>query len=163
MIEVQYKVIDLSDCKLDETAASALFDMIEYYEATHELDISSNAMGMTHRGWTSCIYMISHSQELQVLNAEGNPISKLSADHLGNALSSSGGGQSMLDKLLSMNSESSSEDGASNINGHLAACNSEDASLISDEIFDSAASTNTTTTVANTSTNVKAPTNAVLQ
>ena len=83
---MQYKSIDLSDCKLDETAASALFDMIEYYEATNELDISSNAMGMTNRGWTSCIYMISHSRELQVLNAEGNPISKQSADHLGNAL-----------------------------------------------------------------------------
>ncbi|XP_065358025.1 serine-rich adhesin for platelets [Calliphora vicina] len=86
---VQYKFIDLSDCKLDEAAASALFDMIEYYEAAHELDISSNASGMTHRGWTSCNYMISHSQELQVLNAEGNPISKISADHLGNALSTS--------------------------------------------------------------------------
>ncbi|XP_037828832.1 serine-rich adhesin for platelets isoform X2 [Lucilia sericata] len=86
---VQYKSIDLSDCKLDEAAASALFDMIEYYEAAHELDISSNAAGMTHRSWISCTYMISHSQELQVLNAEGNPISKLSADLLGNALSTS--------------------------------------------------------------------------
>lgn len=86
---MQYKSIDLSDCKLEEAAASALFEMIEYYEATNELDISSNAIGMTHRGWISCTYMISHSQELQVLNAEGNPISKLSADHLGNALSTS--------------------------------------------------------------------------
>lgn len=63
--------------------------MIEYYEATNELDISSNAQGMTHRGWISCTYMISHSQELQMLNAEGNPITKLSADHLGNALNTS--------------------------------------------------------------------------
>ncbi|KAM7353513.1 uncharacterized protein ACRADG_005545 isoform 1-T5 [Cochliomyia hominivorax] len=86
---VQYKSIDISDCKLDETAASALFEIIEYYEAANELDISSNATGMTHRGWTSCIYMISHSQELQVLNVEGNPISKTSADSLGNALSTS--------------------------------------------------------------------------
>ncbi|XP_061397198.1 uncharacterized protein LOC133332843, partial [Musca vetustissima] len=86
---VQYKSIDVSDCKLNETAASALFEIIEYYEATNELDISSNAAGMTHRGWQSCTYMISHSQELQVLNAEGNPITKISADHLGNALNTS--------------------------------------------------------------------------
>uniref|UniRef100_A0A1I8NDN1 Leucine Rich repeat protein n=1 Tax=Musca domestica TaxID=7370 RepID=A0A1I8NDN1_MUSDO len=86
---VQYKSIDISDCKLNETAASALFEIIEYYEATNELDISSNATGMTHRGWLSCTYMISHSQELQVLNAEGNPITKISADHLGSALNTS--------------------------------------------------------------------------
>lgn len=86
---MQYKAIDLSDCKLNETAASALFEIIEYYEATNELDISSNSSGMTHRGWLSCTYMISHSQELHVLNAEGNPITKISADHLGNALNTS--------------------------------------------------------------------------
>uniref|UniRef100_A0A1A9URL9 Uncharacterized protein n=1 Tax=Glossina austeni TaxID=7395 RepID=A0A1A9URL9_GLOAU len=86
---VQYKSIDLSNCELDETAASAIFEMIEYYEATNELDISSNPSGMTHRGWVSCNYMIGHSQELQVLNAEGNPISKMSADNLGSALSTS--------------------------------------------------------------------------
>lgn len=68
----------------------------------------------------------------------------------------SGGGQSMLDKLLSMNSESSSEDGASNLSTDtLAACCSEDASLISDDIFDAAAATTNTIT---TSTNTKAPT-----
>ncbi|XP_073824621.1 uncharacterized protein isoform X2 [Musca autumnalis] len=86
---VQYKSIDVSDCKLNETAASALFEIIEYYEATNELDISSNSTGMTHRGWLSCTYMISHSQELLVLNAEGNPITKISADHLGSALNTS--------------------------------------------------------------------------
>ena len=72
-------------------------------------------------------------------------------------LQTSSGGQSMLDKLLSMNSESSSEDGASNLSTDtLAACNSEDASLISDEIFDASA---TTTTI--TSTNTKSPANKI--
>uniref|UniRef100_A0A1A9ZH83 Uncharacterized protein n=1 Tax=Glossina pallidipes TaxID=7398 RepID=A0A1A9ZH83_GLOPL len=85
----QYKSIDLSNRELNETAASAIFEMIEYYEATNELDISSNPIGMTHRGWVSCNYIIGHSQELQVLNAEGNPISKMSADNLGSALSTS--------------------------------------------------------------------------
>lgn len=87
--QVQYKAIDLSSCELNETAASALFEMIEYYEAANELDISSNAEGMTHRGWTSCTYMISHSRALQVLNAQGNPISKTGAENLGHAISTS--------------------------------------------------------------------------
>ncbi|XP_055904086.1 serine-rich adhesin for platelets isoform X2 [Eupeodes corollae] len=86
---VQYKSIDVSSCDLNEAAASALFDMFEYYEVTNELDISSNADGMTPRGWTSCIYMVSHSRALQVLNAQGNPLSKNCADSLGSALNSS--------------------------------------------------------------------------
>ncbi|XP_055847331.1 serine-rich adhesin for platelets isoform X2 [Episyrphus balteatus] len=86
---VQYKSIDVSSCELNEAAASALFDMFEYYEVTNELDISSNADGMTPRGWTSCIYMVSHSRALQVLNAQGNPLSKNCADNLGSALNSS--------------------------------------------------------------------------
>lgn len=32
----------MSGCALDDTTATALFDMIEYYEATNELDISDN-------------------------------------------------------------------------------------------------------------------------
>lgn len=74
-----------------------------------------------------------------------------------NPLQTSSGGQSMLDKLLSMNSESSSDDGASNLSTDtLAACNSEDTSLISDDILDASA---TTTTI--TSTNIKSPANKI--
>lgn len=51
-----------------------------------------------------------------------------------------GSGQSMLDKLLSMNSDSSSEEAPSNISTDtLAACCSEDISEISNEIFDATA------------------------
>lgn len=54
-------------------------------------------------------------------------------------------GQSMLDKLLSMNSESSSEEGASNLSTDtIAACGSEDASITSDDIFDTSAATGMT-------------------
>lgn len=63
--------------------------MIEYYEATNELDVSSNPGGMTSRGWSSCVYMISHSRALQSLNAQGNPISKSGAENLGVALNTS--------------------------------------------------------------------------
>jgi len=51
--------------------------------------------------------------------------------------SQNGSGQSMLDKLLSMNSDSSSEEAPSNISTDtLAACCSEDISEISNEIFE---------------------------
>lgn len=63
--------------------------MIEYYEATNELDISSNSKGMTSRGWAGCMAMVKHSEELRVLIAQGNPISKQSADGLGLAISTS--------------------------------------------------------------------------
>lgn len=88
-MQIQYKVIDLSECHLDESCLSALCQMIEYYEAANELDISYNREPMTVRGWGICTYMVGRSQELQLLNAEGNQISKVGADNLGNALSTS--------------------------------------------------------------------------
>ena len=81
--------MDLSTCDLDESSASALFQMIEYYEAATELDISNNPNGMTSRGWASCNSMVGHNRELQVLNAHGNPISVTGATTLGHSLSSS--------------------------------------------------------------------------
>ncbi|KAH8409880.1 hypothetical protein KR009_000299 [Drosophila setifemur] len=86
---IQYKCIDLSDCTLDESCLMALFQMIEYYEAAYELDISYNKEQMTKRCWELCAYMVERSQELQVLNAESNQITKLGADSLGRALGSS--------------------------------------------------------------------------
>ncbi|XP_043950309.2 mucin-19 isoform X2 [Drosophila biarmipes] len=86
---IQYKCIDLSDCTLDESCLTALFQMIEYYEAAVELDISYNKEQMTKRCWELCAYMVERSQELQLLNAESNQITKLGADSLGRALGSS--------------------------------------------------------------------------
>ncbi|XP_016987491.1 uncharacterized protein LOC108050348 isoform X2 [Drosophila rhopaloa] len=86
---IQYKCIDLSDCTLDESCLMALFQMIEYYEAGNELDISYNKEQMTKRCWELCAYMVERSQELQLLNAESNQITKLGADSLGRALGSS--------------------------------------------------------------------------
>ncbi|KAH8350712.1 hypothetical protein KR084_004730 [Drosophila pseudotakahashii] len=86
---IQYKCIDLSDCTLDESSLMALFQMIEYYEAANELDISYNKEQMTKRCWELCAYMVERSQELQLLNAESNQITKLGADSLGRALGSS--------------------------------------------------------------------------
>ncbi|XP_030556581.1 mucin-5AC isoform X1 [Drosophila novamexicana] len=86
-MRIQYKAIDLSECPLNESCLSALCQMIEYYEAANELDISYNKEQMTVRGWGLCTHMVGRSQELQMLNAEGNQISKVGAENLGTALS----------------------------------------------------------------------------
>ncbi|XP_034128470.1 serine-rich adhesin for platelets isoform X2 [Drosophila guanche] len=86
---IQYKTIDLSECNLDESCLSPLFQMIEYYEAAFELDISYNKAPMIKRGWELCAYMVERSQELKLLNAESNQITRLGAESLGRALESS--------------------------------------------------------------------------
>lgn len=50
---VKYKTIDLTGCALDDVSATALFDMIEYYEACNELIIAENA-NIRNLGWQSC-------------------------------------------------------------------------------------------------------------
>lgn len=50
---VKYRSIDLTSCSLDDVSATALFDMIEYYEACNELNISENS-NIKNRGWQSC-------------------------------------------------------------------------------------------------------------
>ena len=52
---VKYKSIDLTSCSLDDISATAIFDMIEYYEACNELNISENS-NIKNRGWQSCKY-----------------------------------------------------------------------------------------------------------
>lgn len=54
---VKYKAIDLTSCSLDDVSASAIFDMIEYYEACNELNISEN-FNIKSRGWQSCKFTI---------------------------------------------------------------------------------------------------------
>lgn len=83
--QVQYKLIDLTDCDLDDVSATALFDMIEYYEAAIEIDISENRK-LTTRGWQSCINMIKRSQALQQLATRGTPLSESNAISMGKAL-----------------------------------------------------------------------------
>lgn len=50
---VKYKLIDLTSCKLDDISSTSLFDMIEYYEACNELNISENT-NIKNRGLQSC-------------------------------------------------------------------------------------------------------------
>lgn len=85
---IQYKSINLSHSGLDDTSASVLFDMIEYYEATNELDFSDN-LSMTNKSWLSCINMIKKSQALNVLITRGPAISEHHAMNLAKALNTS--------------------------------------------------------------------------
>ncbi|KAJ6639951.1 Protein phosphatase 1 regulatory subunit 37 [Pseudolycoriella hygida] len=82
---VQYKLIDLTDCGLNDASAQALFEMIEYYEAANEVDISENR-NITTRGWQSCINMIKRSHALQTLATRCTPLSESNAINLGKAM-----------------------------------------------------------------------------
>lgn len=78
----------MSDCGLDDVSATALFDMIEYYEAANELDISENR-NITNRGWQACINMVKRSHALQILSTRGTPLSETNAISLGKSMLSS--------------------------------------------------------------------------
>lgn len=84
-VQLQYKLIDLTACDLDDISATALFEMIEYYEAANEIDISENR-NITTRGWQSCINMIKRSHALQILSTRGTPLSETNAINMGKAL-----------------------------------------------------------------------------
>ncbi|XP_065089876.1 serine-rich adhesin for platelets [Ochlerotatus camptorhynchus] len=85
---VQYRSINLSNAGLDDTSASVLFDMIEYYEAANELDISDN-LAMSNKSWLACINMVKKSQALNVLITRGPAISEHHAMNLAKALNTS--------------------------------------------------------------------------
>lgn len=86
---VQYQSINVNNCHLNDTAASALFQMIEFYEAANELDISYNPQ-ITQNGWECLIGMIKKTASLQTLIACGlSPLSDKNASNLGKSVSCS--------------------------------------------------------------------------
>ncbi|XP_058118531.1 mucin-5AC [Anopheles ziemanni] len=85
---VQYRCIDLSHSGLDDVTASVMFDIIEYYEAANELDISDN-LQLSSKSWTACINMLKKSQALNVLITRGPTISDYQATNLAKALNTS--------------------------------------------------------------------------
>lgn len=70
---------------MTDTSATALFDMIEYYEAANEIDISENR-NITNRGWQACINMVKRSRALQILVTRGTPLSESNAISLGKSM-----------------------------------------------------------------------------
>uniref|UniRef100_A0A671W1C3 Protein phosphatase 1 regulatory subunit 37 n=1 Tax=Sparus aurata TaxID=8175 RepID=A0A671W1C3_SPAAU len=86
---VQFKVIDLEQTNLDEDGASALFDMIEYYESATHLNISFNKHIGT-RGWQAAAHMMRKTSSLQYLDARNTPLLDHSAPFVARALRISG-------------------------------------------------------------------------
>ncbi|NXA00474.1 PPR37 phosphatase, partial [Nesospiza acunhae] len=54
---LQFKLLDLEQTSLDEDGASALFDMIEYYESATHLNIGANKH-LGARGWQAAAHMM---------------------------------------------------------------------------------------------------------
>ncbi|KAG7332854.1 hypothetical protein KOW79_002989 [Hemibagrus wyckioides] len=86
---VQFKVVDLEQTNLDEDGASALFDMIEYYESATHLNISFNKHIGT-RGWQAAAHMMRKTSSLQYLDARSTPLLDHSAPFVARALRISG-------------------------------------------------------------------------
>ncbi|XP_051580186.1 protein phosphatase 1 regulatory subunit 37 [Myxocyprinus asiaticus] len=86
---VQFKVVDLEQTSLDEDGASALFDMVEYYESATHLNISFNKHIGT-RGWQAAAHMMRKTSSLQYLDARNTPLLDHSAPFVARALRISG-------------------------------------------------------------------------
>nr|XP_014347932.1 PREDICTED: protein phosphatase 1 regulatory subunit 37 [Latimeria chalumnae] len=83
---VQFKVVDLEQTNLDEDGASALFDMIEYYESATQLNISFNKHIGT-RGWQAAAHMMRKNMNLRELYLAENKLNGLQdSAQLGNLL-----------------------------------------------------------------------------
>ncbi|XP_012888049.1 PREDICTED: protein phosphatase 1 regulatory subunit 37, partial [Dipodomys ordii] len=82
---LQFKMVDLEQTSLDEDGASALFDMIEYYESATHLNISFNKHIGT-RGWQAAAHMMRKTSCLQYLDARSTPLLDHSAPFVARAL-----------------------------------------------------------------------------
>ncbi|XP_070805383.1 LOW QUALITY PROTEIN: protein phosphatase 1 regulatory subunit 37 [Pituophis catenifer annectens] len=82
---LQFKIVDLEQTSLDEDGASALFDMIEYYESATHLNISFNKHIGT-RGWQAAAHMMRKTNCLQYVDARNTPLLDHSAPFVARAL-----------------------------------------------------------------------------
>ncbi|RWS30785.1 protein phosphatase 1 regulatory subunit 37-like protein [Leptotrombidium deliense] len=72
---IQFRTIDLEACNLDDEGATALFDMIEYYESATRLNISGNK-NIDIRGWQACCRMLKNTSCLQHLDLRNSGLSE---------------------------------------------------------------------------------------
>ncbi|XP_051775979.1 protein phosphatase 1 regulatory subunit 37 [Erpetoichthys calabaricus] len=82
---LQFEIIDLQETKLDENGASALLDMILYYESATYLNISSN-QNIGGLGWLALSQLIQKSSCLVGLDASNMPLLECPARTLSRAL-----------------------------------------------------------------------------
>ncbi|GFR95926.1 protein phosphatase 1 regulatory subunit 37 [Elysia marginata] len=82
---VQFKLLDVEACHLDDECAQALFDMIEYYESACQLNISFNK-NISVRGWQACARLVRRTPCLKYLDMRGCELNDRTIPLFGRAL-----------------------------------------------------------------------------
>ncbi|KAK3702635.1 hypothetical protein RRG08_042624 [Elysia crispata] len=82
---VQFKLLDVEACHLDDECAQALFDMIEYYESACQLNISFNK-NISVRGWQACARLVRRTPSLKYLDMRGCELNDRTIPLFGRAL-----------------------------------------------------------------------------
>ncbi|KAG7166182.1 protein phosphatase 1 regulatory subunit 37-like [Homarus americanus] len=82
---VQFKILDLEGCSLDDDTAIPLFDMIEFYDSATQLNISCNGK-IGFRGWQACSRMLKRTPSVEYLDARNTNLNETNMPILGRAL-----------------------------------------------------------------------------
>uniref|UniRef100_A0A1B6DCG1 Protein phosphatase 1 regulatory subunit 37 n=1 Tax=Clastoptera arizonana TaxID=38151 RepID=A0A1B6DCG1_9HEMI len=72
---IQFCLINLETTCLDDEAAVAMFDMMEYYESATRLNIAGNHT-IGARGWQACSHMIKRTKCLEELDARNTTLNE---------------------------------------------------------------------------------------
>ncbi|XGW01027.1 hypothetical protein V3C99_013743 [Haemonchus contortus] len=78
---VQFDALDFEYTFLDDDAAIALSEMLEFYESAHKLNLSFNKQ-ITVRGWTDVFKAVKNSTSLHMLNLRYTSLSEKSLSAL---------------------------------------------------------------------------------
>ncbi|KAG1660103.1 Protein phosphatase 1 regulatory subunit 37 [Nymphon striatum] len=73
---IQFNILNLQSCCLDDEASLALFDMLEFYEVATALNISYNK-DISSRGWHACSRMLKKTPCLENLNASNTNLNEI--------------------------------------------------------------------------------------
>lgn len=82
---VQFKILDLEGCCLDDDTAIPLFDMIEFYDSATQLNISCNDK-IGFRGWQACSRMLKRTPSVEYLDARSTNLNETNMPILSRAL-----------------------------------------------------------------------------
>ncbi|KAK6620873.1 hypothetical protein RUM43_011171 [Polyplax serrata] len=72
---VRFQNLRIKSLELNDDAAIALFDMLEYYESTNSLSISCDS-GLGPRSWQACSRLIKKAHSLEELDVKGTPLNE---------------------------------------------------------------------------------------
>ncbi|KAF8774829.1 Protein phosphatase 1 regulatory subunit 37 like protein [Argiope bruennichi] len=82
---LQFQLIDLEGCYLEDEGAAAFFDMIEYYDSAVQLNISFTKH-IDCRGWQACSRMLKKTASLVSMNARSTGLNEQVLLIIGRAL-----------------------------------------------------------------------------